>query len=646
MKWKNETKLFYLIFHSFPKTTEPAYSFKQQLNTGQTHGPKGFDINVMPAWKKNITGSGVVVTIIDDGVDHTNTDLKENYDPNASFDFNDHFDDLHDPVPNYLDGSNGHGTKCAGEVAMEANNSFCGVGIAYNAKIGGIRILDGKVTDALEAASLTYNNNYIDIYSCCWGPKDNGKTFDGPRALTFRALQEGAEKGRNGKGSIFIWASGNGGLVQDHCGADGYVNNIFTVAVGAVSNIGLSTFYSEACPAVMAVIPTGGTSDSPFDLNMADELALVTTELDNECTRTFKGTSSAAPMAAGIIALVLQAKPSLTWRDVQHLIVRTCKISDPLNKDWKINGAGYHIHHKYGFGLLDAGRMLKAALKWKSMGPQQKCVVNYDPKLYRAIPAKGTLTLNLRTNACMGTANEIDTLEHVQVTISLSSICRGDLEIYLISPYGTKSQLLAVRSADNSKTGLKNWTFVSVHSWGEKPEGLWILNITDHANSVMDCERSKNESTSGSITKFQLTLWGTYKDEPPKREEMMKLDSIPHGKNNQQLENIRKLVERNQIDEQLAEAFFDENTNRVEADDIPFTWSDSMLPAYAKNSNAPSSNLGEVLLAFWYSLQNKAKKKDHYTRSLQADKNDVQDVDEAQAEYRRNNVLSAVAAEE
>ncbi|XP_078078098.1 PC3-like endoprotease variant B [Mustelus asterias] len=274
------------------------------LNTGQTKGPKGFDINVMPVWEKNITGSGVVVTIIDDGIDHRNTDLMKNYDPKASFDFNDHFDDRHDPVPNDLDGSNGHGTKCAGEVAMEANNSFCGVGIAYDAKIGGIRVLDGKVTDALEAASLTYNNNYIDIYCCCWGPKDNGKKLDGPRSLTVRALQNGAEKGRNGKGSIFIWASGNGGLFKDHCGADGYVNSIFTVAVGAVSNFGLSTFYAEACPAVMAVIPTGGTSASPW----AEEQSLVTTELDNECTKTFRGTSSAAPMAAGIIALVLQAK--------------------------------------------------------------------------------------------------------------------------------------------------------------------------------------------------------------------------------------------------------------------------------------------------------------------------------------------------
>ncbi|XP_048454088.1 PC3-like endoprotease variant B [Rhincodon typus] len=626
--------------------SDPMWPAQWELfNTGQTNGPKGFDINVMPAWKKNITGSGVVVTIIDDGIDHEHTDLKRNYDPHASFDFNDHFDDQHDPVPEDIDGSNGHGTKCAGEVAMEADNNFCGVGIAHNAKIGGIRILDGRVTDALEAASLTYNNNYIDIYSCCWGPKDNGQNFDGPRLLTTKALQEGAEKGRGGKGSIFIWASGNGGLFKDHCGADGYVNSIFTVAVGAVSNLGLSTFYSEACPAIMAVIPTGGTSDSPYEANMAGELALVTTELDNECTKTFKGTSSAAPMAAGIIALVLQAKPNLTWRDVQHLTVRTCKISDPLNKDWKINGAGYHIHHKYGFGLLDAGRILKAALEWKSMGPQRKCVVNYNRQLKKAIPVKGSLTLNLTTNACMGTRNAIDTLEHVQVTVTLSSICRGDLEISVMSPFGTKSKLLAVRSNDNSQAGLKNWTFMSVHFWGEKPDGVWILTITDEANSVATCERNKDETTSGYITKFQLTLWGTYKIELPKREEIMKLDSIQQGKNNHKLQNIRKLVERNRIDTRLLEAFFHENTKKVQAGDIPFNWSESEFSTPVKNASIPSSNLGQVLLKLWYSMKNKVKSKIHYVRSLLADTNE-QDVDEAQNEFQRSNVLSSQSAEE
>jgi proprotein convertase subtilisin/kexin type 5 len=73
-------------------------------------------------------------------------------------------------------GDNKHGTRCAGEVAASAHNGFCGVGIAYNASIGGVRMLDGIVNDAVEARALSLNPNHIDIYSASWGPEDDGKT--------------------------------------------------------------------------------------------------------------------------------------------------------------------------------------------------------------------------------------------------------------------------------------------------------------------------------------------------------------------------------------------------------------------------------------------------------------------------------------
>ncbi|MEQ2208982.1 hypothetical protein XENOCAPTIV_021640 [Xenoophorus captivus] len=79
---------------------------------------------------------------------------------------------------------------------MEANNSYCGVGIAFNARIGGIRLLDGNVTDAMEATALTYNMHFIDIYVCSWGPRDNGAEMDGPHRLTERALRLGTHKAK------------------------------------------------------------------------------------------------------------------------------------------------------------------------------------------------------------------------------------------------------------------------------------------------------------------------------------------------------------------------------------------------------------------------------------------------------------------
>ena len=156
---------------------------------------KGSDINVVPVWERGITGKGVVVSILDDGLDHTHPDLKRNYDPRASFDLNSNDTD---PFPNDKDPYNAHGTKCGGEVGAEANNEYCGAGVAPDVSLGGVRMLDGIATDQLEAAALSFNRDYVDIYSNCWGPKDDGKTFGRPGELGMKALQQGAEHGRNG----------------------------------------------------------------------------------------------------------------------------------------------------------------------------------------------------------------------------------------------------------------------------------------------------------------------------------------------------------------------------------------------------------------------------------------------------------------
>lgn len=104
--------------------------------------PDEMDHNVKEAWSLGYTGKGIVVTILDDGLERTHPDINQNYDPDASYDVNDRDED---PTPRYeYTDENRHGTRCAGEVASIFNNSLCIVGIAYNARIGGIRMLDGK----------------------------------------------------------------------------------------------------------------------------------------------------------------------------------------------------------------------------------------------------------------------------------------------------------------------------------------------------------------------------------------------------------------------------------------------------------------------------------------------------------------------
>ena len=159
----------------------------------------GGNLGVLEAAERGYTGKGIVVSIIDDGLDHRHPDLKTNYDPRASIDVN---DDDDDPLPDDSTPAkiieNAHGTKCGGEVAAAANNGICGVGVANQASIGGIRMLDGTITDIVEANALGFNCDYIDIKSASWGPKDDGKTFGRAEELGANAIKNCALQGRQG----------------------------------------------------------------------------------------------------------------------------------------------------------------------------------------------------------------------------------------------------------------------------------------------------------------------------------------------------------------------------------------------------------------------------------------------------------------
>lgn len=111
----------------------------------------------------------------------------------ASYDFssNDPF-----PYPRYTDDwFNSHGTRCAGEISAKRDNGVCGVGVAYDSLVAGIRMLDQPyMTDLIEANSMGHEPDLIDIYSASWGPTDDGKTVDGPRNATMRAIVRGVNE--------------------------------------------------------------------------------------------------------------------------------------------------------------------------------------------------------------------------------------------------------------------------------------------------------------------------------------------------------------------------------------------------------------------------------------------------------------------
>lgn len=422
--------------------------FKDQWHLYNPIQP-GHDVNVTGVWMQGITGHNATVALVDDGIDMYSDDLKDNYFAEGSYDFNDHTDE---PKPRLFDDK--HGTRCAGEVAAVKNN-VCGVGVAWDAKVAGIRILSAPVSDEDEAVAMNYGYQKNQIYSCSWGPPDDGESMDAPGILIKKAMVNAVQNGRGGKGSIFVFASGNGAASEDNCNFDGYTNSIYSITVGAIDRKGRHPYYSEECSAQLVVTYSSGSGD-----------AIHTTDVGtNQCSTSHGGTSAAAPLGAGVFALALSVRPDLSWRDLQYLCVDTAVVVNENDGDWQDTKIGKKYSHRYGYGKLDAYAIVEAAKTFKLVKPQAWynspwMHINHD------IPQgdHGLASTYEVTNDQLGEAN-LERLEHVTVTMNVKHARRGDLSVELKSPEGIVSHLSATRKHDSSALGYDDWTFMSVVHW-------------------------------------------------------------------------------------------------------------------------------------------------------------------------------------
>ena len=254
-------------------------------------------------------------------------------------------------------------------------------------------------------------------------------TVDGPKMLAQMALERGVVHGRKGKGNIYVWASGNGGSRGDNCNCDGYVSSIYTISINSVSESGHFPWYAEKCSSTLA---------AAFSSGAFSDKKIATTDIHNTCTREHSGTSAAAPLAAAILALVLEANPNLTWRDVQHLIVCTSEFSPLLDeRGWRKNGAGFLYNSRFGFGLLMAQSLIQMAIRWDPVPEKYICIVQPKQLFPQEISTKGDMLrvyfmLEQNQGIC-----PIRFLEHVQVKITLETTRRGNSRMFMFSPQGT-----------------------------------------------------------------------------------------------------------------------------------------------------------------------------------------------------------------
>ena len=122
-------------------------------------------------------------------------------------------------------------------------------------------------------------------------------------------------------------------------------------------------------------------------------------------------------MAAGIIALLLEANPELTWRDVQHITIRNAQMANLKAYDWRVNSLGRNYSHSFGYGVMDASGMVRMAQMWKNVGPQVQSAVKASIGSV-SIPGGSFRTSKLEVTD----HGDVNFLEHVQVDFIVSIV--------------------------------------------------------------------------------------------------------------------------------------------------------------------------------------------------------------------------------
>ena len=301
-------------------------------NTGQMGGTVDVDIDAEAAWALS-TGAGITVAVIDSGVDVAHSDLIAV----SGRDYIDGDDDC------YPDDGNGHGTAVAGIIAGVGDNSYGVAGVAWDADIYGIRLIGGDTStadvrdafiEATDAGAAVLNNS--------WGFSNGCGSWRLPAAIR-EGLEHAEEVGRDGKGAVVVVSAGNGDC--DNSG-DGLLGHPTVVGVAAVDGNDHREYYSSFGDGVDI---TGFAGGNIVTTDIVGDPGYGSWRGDVDFAGTFSGTSSAAPVVSGVVALMLAANPDLLASEVRDVLCASAARIDADNAEYGADGWGPW----YGCGRID-----------------------------------------------------------------------------------------------------------------------------------------------------------------------------------------------------------------------------------------------------------------------------------------------------
>ena len=458
---------------------DPLYGCQWHLD--QPDGPfAGEDINVEPAWAAGLTGEGVTVAVVDDGMYWRHEDLSGNADSSLNYDYSGG-DDIYHPYAH-------HGTSVAGVIASRDND--VGVrGVAPRATVYGHNLLHDTATGLYayityeeEADAMARSSDVTAISNNSWGAASRAGLAPAG-ALWELAVENAVTSGYGGRGTLYVFSAGNGHTDGGDANLDEIANFYAVTAVCAVNEAGTRSWYSEMGTNLWVCAP------SSHPRTEENYRGIVTLDNSDRYTSSFGGTSSAAPTVSGVAALVREANPTLTWRDVKLILAASARKNDPANAGWQ-DGATkyrsvsdrYHFNREYGFGVVDAAAAVDLAGTWTNL-PAMMTATAHSARSYTLIPdAPGDRTVTLTLDI----DSDIEFTEFVEIDTSFQHNSFRDLDIELESPSGALSKIIVPFDTLSDEDPSIDYVplrdpfrFGSARHLGEDPNGTWTLRITD-----------------------------------------------------------------------------------------------------------------------------------------------------------------------
>lgn len=353
------------------------WNFENRNADGTSAGP---DLNMRSAWATG-RGAGVLMAVVDDGIELTHPDLADRVAGAPHYNF-------YESTTNGLPESdlNGHGTAVAGLAGATGNNGRGISGVAPEAKIASWVIFgpyDEAPTDEAMAVMFQNELDTVSVQNHSWAHAGIALVDDTP--MEKAAITNAVYNGRGGRGVFIARAAGNGrrdsfdqDILQD-ANDDGYNTTPLVTVVAAVRSDGQIASYSNQGACILVAAPSDDGDPSFPTIFSTDRLGdkgynriSFTNDLADYCfdSNGFGGTSAATPQISGLAALLLSVNPELTYRDLQQILSLSARHFDADDAELHTNGAGFAISHNDGFGVPDGGVAARLAKSWKLRPPQ------------------------------------------------------------------------------------------------------------------------------------------------------------------------------------------------------------------------------------------------------------------------------------